>query len=97
MPWNGCRSWTASGPGRHLLTHYRFFANVQVNIGADTKLVIATARPVPGNTADAKAWSDSGLASPTANAPAAHSCQARNRTTQNTYACRPAWNTHSPA
>lgn len=42
--------------------NYRFSANVQVIIDADTRLVIATARPVPGNTADAKAWRDSGLA-----------------------------------
>ncbi|MEU8951295.1 transposase [Streptomyces sp. NPDC048489] len=41
---------------------YRFSANVQVIIDADTKLVIAAARPVPGNTADARAWRDSGLA-----------------------------------
>lgn len=42
--------------------NYRFSANVQVIIDADTKLVIAAARPVPGNTADAKAWRDSALA-----------------------------------
>ncbi|MFD4359565.1 MULTISPECIES: IS5/IS1182 family transposase [Streptomyces] len=42
--------------------NYRFSANVQVIIDADTRLVIATAPPVPGNTADAKAWRDSGLA-----------------------------------
>ncbi|XIE79455.1 transposase family protein [Streptomyces sp. SBR177] len=42
--------------------NYRFSANVQVIIDADTKLVVAAARPVPGNTADAKAWRDSGLA-----------------------------------
>ncbi len=42
--------------------NYRFSANVQVIIDADTRLVIATAQPVPGNTADAKAWRDSGLA-----------------------------------
>ncbi len=42
--------------------NYRFSANVQVIIDADTKLVIAGARPVPGTTADAKAWRDSGLA-----------------------------------
>ncbi|WP_435849667.1 transposase [Streptomyces pristinaespiralis] len=35
---------------------------MQVIIDADTRLVIAAARPVPGNTADAKAWRDSGLA-----------------------------------
>ncbi|MER7112486.1 transposase family protein, partial [Streptomyces sp. NPDC000229] len=42
--------------------NYRFSASVQVIIDADTKLVIAAARPVPGTTADAKAWRDSGLA-----------------------------------
>lgn len=35
---------------------------MQVIIDADTKLVIAGARPVPGTTADAKTWRDSGLA-----------------------------------
>ncbi|MFD4986505.1 transposase family protein [Streptomyces sp. NPDC058374] len=42
--------------------NYRFSANVQVIIDADTKLVIAAARPVPGTTADAHAWRASGLA-----------------------------------
>lgn len=42
--------------------NYRFSANVQVIIDPDTKLVVAVARPVPGTTADAKAWRDSGLA-----------------------------------
>lgn len=42
--------------------NYRFSANVQVIIDADTKPVIAAARPVPGNTADAHGWRDSGLA-----------------------------------
>ncbi len=41
---------------------YRFSANVQVIIDADIRLVIATAPPVPGSTADAEAWRDSGLA-----------------------------------
>ncbi|SEE16589.1 DDE superfamily endonuclease [Streptomyces sp. TLI_105] len=41
---------------------YRFSANVQVIIDADSKLVIAAARPVAGHTADAKAWRDSGPA-----------------------------------
>lgn len=44
--------------------NYRFSANVQIIIDADTKLVIAAARPVPGNTADVTAWRDSGLARP---------------------------------
>ncbi|MGX1095963.1 hypothetical protein RKD47_006729 [Streptomyces albogriseolus] len=42
--------------------NYRFSANVQVIVDAETRLVVATARPVAGNTADAKAWRDSGLA-----------------------------------
>ncbi|MEU1050377.1 transposase family protein [Streptomyces sp. NPDC005897] len=37
-------------------------ANVQVIVDADTRLVIAAARPVPGTTADAHAWRNSGLA-----------------------------------
>ncbi|WP_406292614.1 transposase family protein [Streptomyces sp. NBC_00624] len=40
----------------------RFSANVQVIIDAATKLVIATARPAPGNRADARVWRESGLA-----------------------------------
>ncbi|MFK0025063.1 transposase family protein [Streptomyces sp. NPDC090798] len=41
--------------------NYRFSANVQVIIDADTRLVVATARPAPGCTADAHVWRDSGL------------------------------------
>ncbi|MFJ6382633.1 transposase [Kitasatospora sp. NPDC092039] len=41
--------------------NYRFSANVQVVIDADTRLVVATARPVPGNKADAHAWRASDL------------------------------------
>ncbi|WP_407549363.1 transposase family protein [Streptomyces sp. Pv4-95] len=46
--------------------NYRFSANVQVIIDADTRLVIATARPAPGNRADARVWRESGLAEHTA-------------------------------
>ncbi|MGW5869000.1 transposase family protein [Streptomyces sp. NPDC055239] len=42
--------------------NYRFSANAQVIVDADTRLVIAAARPVPGTTADAHAWRASGLA-----------------------------------
>ncbi|MFC8198715.1 transposase family protein [Streptomyces sp. NPDC057298] len=42
--------------------NYRFSANVQVIVDADTRLVIAAARPAPGTTADAHAWRASGLA-----------------------------------
>ncbi|MCM2424791.1 transposase family protein [Streptomyces sp. RKAG337] len=41
--------------------NYRFSANVQVIIDADTRLVVAAARPVPGNRADARVWRESGL------------------------------------
>ncbi|WLW56817.1 transposase family protein [Streptomyces sp. YU58] len=42
--------------------NYRFSANVQVIIDADTKPVVAAARPAPGNRADAQVWRNSGLA-----------------------------------
>jgi hypothetical protein len=42
--------------------NYRFSANVQVVIDADTRLVVATGPPEPGDKADAHAWRDSGLA-----------------------------------
>ncbi|PZG02361.1 transposase family protein [Nonomuraea aridisoli] len=42
--------------------NYRFSANVQVIIDADTRLVVATGQPVAGNKADAHAWRASGLA-----------------------------------
>ncbi|MEU4926989.1 transposase family protein [Streptomyces yokosukanensis] len=41
--------------------NYRFSANVRVIVDADTRLVIAAARPVPGTSADAHAWRASGL------------------------------------
>ncbi|GAA2746125.1 transposase [Kitasatospora cinereorecta] len=41
--------------------NYRFSANVQVVIDADTRLVVATARPAPGNKADAHVWRASDL------------------------------------
>ena len=41
--------------------NYRLSVNVQVVVDADTRLVIAAARPVPGTTADAHAWRASGL------------------------------------
>ncbi|MFI6645307.1 transposase [Streptomyces sp. NPDC050504] len=41
--------------------NYRFSANVQVIIDADTRLAIAAARPAPGNRADAHVWRESHL------------------------------------
>ncbi len=41
--------------------NYRFSANVQVVIDADTRLVVAAARPAPGNKADAHVWRASDL------------------------------------
>ncbi|MGW8846841.1 transposase family protein [Streptomyces xiamenensis] len=43
------------------LRNYRFSANVQFIIDADTRLVVATARPAPGNRADAQVWRNSDL------------------------------------
>jgi hypothetical protein len=42
--------------------NYRFSTNVQVIMDAEPRLVVTAARPVPGNTDDAKASQDSGLA-----------------------------------
>ena len=44
--------------------NYRFSPNGQVIIDADTRLVVATARPASGNRADAQLWRNSGLAQP---------------------------------
>ncbi|MFJ2944056.1 transposase [Streptomyces sp. NPDC087310] len=41
--------------------NYRFSADVQVIIDADTRLVIAAARPAPGSKADAHVWRESDL------------------------------------
>ncbi|MGW0537434.1 transposase family protein [Streptomyces sp. NPDC003032] len=41
--------------------NYRFSANVQVIIDADSRLVVASARPAPGNKADAHLWRESDL------------------------------------
>ncbi len=43
------RDRTVAAPSRN----YRFSANVQVIIDADSRLMIASARPVPGDKADA--------------------------------------------
>ncbi|MFF9147726.1 transposase family protein, partial [Streptomyces sp. NPDC014861] len=41
--------------------NYRFSANVQVIIDADSRQVIASARPAPGTKADAHVWRESDL------------------------------------
>ncbi|KOV73602.1 MULTISPECIES: IS5/IS1182 family transposase [unclassified Streptomyces] len=41
--------------------NYRLSANVQVITDADTRLVVASARPAPGNKADAHVWQESNL------------------------------------
>ncbi|EST36756.1 hypothetical protein M878_00505 [Streptomyces roseochromogenus subsp. oscitans DS 12.976] len=41
--------------------NYRFSAHVQAIMDAETRLVIAATRPVPGTTTDAHAWHASGL------------------------------------
>jgi transcriptional regulator of met regulon len=40
--------------------NYRYSTNHQVVIDADTHLVVAVGRPVPGNRNDSKAWAESG-------------------------------------
>lgn len=42
--------------------NYRYSTNHQVVIDADTRLVVAVGRPVPGNRNDCKAWVESGAA-----------------------------------
>ncbi len=41
--------------------NYRFSANLQVVIDADTRLTVAVGRPVPGNRNDCRAYTDSGV------------------------------------
>ncbi|WP_119730063.1 transposase family protein [Thermomonospora amylolytica] len=41
--------------------NYRYSANVQIVIGADTRLVVAVGDPVPGNAGDCQAYRDSGI------------------------------------
>ena len=41
--------------------NYRYSTNQQVVIDADTRLVVAVGRPVPGNRNDCTAWELSGV------------------------------------
>jgi hypothetical protein len=41
--------------------NYRFSANLQVVIDANTRLAVAVGRPVPGNRNDCRAYTDSGV------------------------------------
>lgn len=41
--------------------NYRYSTNHQVVIDADTRLVVAVGRPLPGNRNDCKAWTESGV------------------------------------
>ncbi|MGP4014238.1 transposase [Streptomyces sp. 4N124] len=40
--------------------NYRYSTNHQVVIDADTRLIVMVGRPLPGNRADCKAWTESG-------------------------------------
>jgi hypothetical protein len=42
--------------------NYRYSTNHQVVVDAETRLVVAVGRPVPGNRNDCRAWSESGAA-----------------------------------
>jgi hypothetical protein len=46
--------------------NYRYSTNHQVVIDADTRLVVAVGRPLPGNRNDCKAWELSGRKPPSA-------------------------------
>ncbi|MEV7739948.1 transposase [Streptomyces sp. NPDC088921] len=48
--------------------NYRYFTNHQVVIDADTRLVVAVGRPLPGNRNDCKAWELSGAKAAVGNA-----------------------------
>lgn len=41
--------------------NYRHSVNLQVLINADTRLVVAVGRPLPGNRNDCRAWTESGI------------------------------------
>ncbi|MBD0741467.1 hypothetical protein BG418_08190 [Streptomyces sp. CBMA152] len=41
--------------------NYRYSANMQVLIKAETRLVLAVGRPLPGNHTDCTAFGDSGI------------------------------------
>jgi hypothetical protein len=49
--------------------NYRYSTNHQVVIDADTRLVVAIGRPLPGNRNDCKAWELSGAKQPSARPP----------------------------
>lgn len=57
--------------------HHWFSANVRGVVDARTEPVIASARPVPGNTADATDWRDSGLVVSRPERPGLPCCRAR--------------------
>jgi hypothetical protein len=40
--------------------NYRYSTNHQVVIDADTRLVVAVGKPLPGNLNDCRAWQESG-------------------------------------
>ncbi|MFE7234678.1 transposase [Streptomyces sp. NPDC057596] len=49
--------------------NYRYFTNHQVVVDANTRLVVAAGRPLPGNRHDARAYRESGLDRAAKNAP----------------------------
>ncbi|MCF3166547.1 transposase [Streptomyces violaceoruber] len=49
--------------------NYRYSTNHQVVIDADTRLVVAVGRPLPGNRNDCRAWQDSGAKAAVGTAP----------------------------
>ncbi len=51
------RDHTVAEPSKN----YRYSTNHQVVIDADTRLVVAVGRPLPGNRNDCKEWEESGV------------------------------------
>ncbi|WP_420168304.1 transposase [Streptomyces violaceoruber] len=49
--------------------NYRYSTNHQVVIDADTRLVVAVGKPLPGNRNDCRAWQDSGAKAAVGTAP----------------------------
>jgi len=49
--------------------NYRYSTNHQVVIDADTRLIVAVGRPVPGNRHDSRTWAESGAKDQVGRAP----------------------------
>ncbi|WP_370444738.1 transposase family protein [Amycolatopsis sp. CA-128772] len=64
-----CLAAKSSQLGKRRLKSYRYSTNVQVAIDVETRLVIATGDPRPGNRNDCTVYRDSGIAGQLAGRP----------------------------